>query len=75
MKTWWLRFWQDHGDRLIFMTISAIFGIAFYLMTDMKGEAKALLISVAALALNKARGVLKKDQLLTSNEFESERNK
>lgn len=60
MKTWGQRFWDTHGDRLIFMGVVTCFGLGFYFMTDMQGEAKTLLIAVATLALNKARGVIKK---------------
>ena len=59
MKEWLLRFWQDHGDRLIFMGIATAFGIYFYAFTDLAGEGKTLLIAVATLALNKARGTPK----------------
>jgi len=59
MKEWGLRFWKDHGDRLLFMTIAAGFGMFFYFCaTDMQGEGKAILIGVATLAMNKARGVV-----------------
>ena len=59
MKAWALRFWQDHGDRLVFMSIGTAFGMFFYFCaTDMQGEGKAILIGTATLALNKARGVI-----------------
>ena len=52
---WFIEFWNTHGDRLVFMGIAAAFGIGFYMLDDMQGEAKVLLIAVATLALNKAR--------------------
>ena len=55
MTQWLIRFWDDHGDRLVFMGIATAFGVGFYVCTDMQGEAKTLLIAVATLALNKAR--------------------
>ena len=54
MKTWFTRFWNDHGDRIVFMAIAGAFGVGF-LSLDMTGEGKTLLIAVATLALNKAR--------------------
>ena len=56
---WFKRFWQDHGDRIVFMSITTAFGFGFYFLTDMAGEAKTFLIAVATLALNKARGTPK----------------
>ena len=58
---WITRFWEDHGDRIVFMAIAAAFGIFFYKFTDMKGEGTTLLIAVATLALNKARSKPKVD--------------
>ena len=54
MKEWLNAFWKDHGDRLVFMGIVTIFGVAFILL-KMTGEGKTLLVAVATLALNKAR--------------------
>ena len=62
MKTWGERFWQDHGDRLIFMGLATAFGVGFYAYADMTGEGKTLLIAVATLCLNKARGVHKEPE-------------
>ena len=59
MKTWGIRFWNDHGDRLIFMGIAAAFGFGFMAWAEMIGEGKTLLIAVATLALNKARSTHK----------------
>ncbi|MEW6427310.1 MAG: hypothetical protein AB1568_04665 [Thermodesulfobacteriota bacterium] len=56
MKKWGRRFWTDHGDRLVFAAIATSFGIAFFCLPDMRGEGKTLLVGVAMLAFNKARG-------------------
>jgi len=53
---WLKRFWDTHGDRLVFLAIATAFGIGFYCFTDMSGEGKTILIAVATLSLNKARG-------------------
>ena len=56
MKEWFERFWGEHGDRVIFMVLATTFGgVFYYLMPDMKGEAKTILIGVAMLCYNKAR--------------------
>lgn len=52
---WLSRFWNEHGERIIFMGVASAFGIGFYHFTDMTGEGKTLLIAVATLCLNKAR--------------------
>ena len=58
MKEWANKFWMEHGDRLTFMFIATLFGLAFYkLFPDMKGEAKTILIGVAMLCYNKARSI------------------
>lgn len=55
MNSWTKRFFEDHGDRLVFMLIATVFGVYFLMVVDMAGEGKTLLIAVATLALNKAR--------------------
>ena len=61
MKTWILRFWGDHGDRIVFMGIVAVFGVIF-MYIDMIAEGKVLLIADATLALNKARSTPKEEK-------------
>ena len=62
MKEWLKGFWQNHGDRVFFMSVSTIFGLAFLSLGTYKslepltGAGTTLLIAVATLALNKARG-------------------
>ena len=54
---WLKHFWKIHGERIVFMSIAVLFGLFFwYFMPDMKGEAKTILIGVAMLCYNKARG-------------------
>ena len=50
-------FWQAHRDRLVYMAIATVFGIAF-LRLGMVGEGKTILIGVATFALNKVRGTI-----------------
>ena len=49
------QFLTNHGERLFFMVVATAFGLAF-IKIGMGGEGKTLLIAVATLALNKARG-------------------
>ena len=58
MKEWLIKFAANHGERIVFMAIATCFGIGLYLM-GLAGEGKTILIAVATLALNKARGTLK----------------
>jgi len=54
---WFKKFWEKHGDRIAFAGAATAFGVVFYyIMPDMKGEAKTILIGVAMLFFNKARG-------------------
>ena len=64
MKTWGERFWQDHGDRLIFMGLATSFGGGFLFShnENLVGAGITLLIAVATLCLNKARGVHKEPE-------------
>ena len=62
---WFKRFWTDHGDRLFFMGLATIFGVGFlaiskYTSLDMMGEGKTILIGIAMICFNKARGVATK---------------
>lgn len=58
MKEWAINFWNTQGDRMIFLFFATLFGIGFMLAQDMKGEGKTILIAVATLCLNRARGVM-----------------
>jgi len=56
MKQWALKFWLNHGTRIIFGMAATAFGVVFYFIPNMQGEAKTILIGVAMLCFNKARG-------------------
>jgi len=58
MKEWGKNFLNNHGERLVFMIIASIFGVGLY-YAGLPGEGKTLIIAVATLALNKARGTIK----------------
>jgi len=62
MTKWIARFWDDHGDRLVFLFLATLFGIGFFVFTEMQGEGKTLLIAVATLCLNKARSTPKEPE-------------
>jgi hypothetical protein len=46
---------EEHGERLTFMALATLFGVAF-LKIGLSGAGETILIAVATLALNKARG-------------------
>lgn len=56
---WFKRFWQDHGDRIIFLGSAFVIAIVLYFASeDMQGEAKAVIVGVMMLLYNKARGTI-----------------
>jgi arginine exporter protein ArgO len=59
---WKTRFFDAHGERLVFMAAAAVFGIGLIALgkwlldsAELTGSGVALLIGVGTLALNKAR--------------------
>jgi len=58
MKTWVSKFWYGHGERLIYCLLVVILAVGFMLSSveDLSKSAPTLLIAVATLFLNKARG-------------------
>jgi arginine exporter protein ArgO len=59
---WKTRFFDAHGERLVFMATAAVFGIGLIALgtwlldsDELTGAGVALLIGVGTLALNKAR--------------------
>jgi len=55
--SWASKFWDDNGQRLIYMAIAATMGFLFVLVApDMAGEGKTILIGVATFALTRMRG-------------------
>lgn len=63
MKEWIKRFWNDHGDRIFFGAVATCFALGFVwlgaryeLLKELLGSGITILIGVAMLAYNKARG-------------------
>ena len=57
MNTWTMEFWKKHGERMVFMLIAFVLALVFWFgFTDMQGEAKTIMIGIAMLCFNKARG-------------------
>ena len=57
MKEWFIDFWKDNGQRIVYMTLAAGFGVMFVrFMPDMAGEGKTLLVGVATFCLTRMRG-------------------
>ena len=55
--TWFTEFWKKHGERMVFMLIAFVLALVFWFgFPDMQGEAKTILIGIAMLCFNKARG-------------------
>ena len=52
LEIWLKDFWGKYGNGAVFGLTATIFGIAFYHMEGMTGEAKALLLGVAMSAIN-----------------------
>jgi len=54
---WFEHFLKNHGERLIFSFMAlSLGGIFYWVIPDMQGEAKTILIGIAMLWFNKARG-------------------
>jgi hypothetical protein len=74
MKQWWTKFWDENGQRIVYMTAAAGYSFLFIAMAtfdwpekldgDWLGAAKTILIGLAMLCYNKARGngVSKKEE-------------
>jgi len=63
MKPWGVRFWEDHGDRLIFMAAAFVIAIALrILVPDLKGESNAVIVGVMMLLYNKSRSTPKQEE-------------
>lgn len=61
MKKWGAKFWEAHGDRLIYMLLAFIAAAGIYNL-DMKDEAKTIFIGLAMLCYHKARGTDTRDK-------------
>ena len=57
MKQWSIEFWENHGERLIFMGGATLFSVAFMLtkIQKLSDAGEVILIGVAMLLYNKAR--------------------
>ena len=52
---WATEFWNRHGERLVFAVLALALATVLYFL-DMEAEAKTILIGMAMLFFNKARG-------------------
>ena len=55
MKQWALKFWNNHGERLIFLALANCFAALLYLI-DLKEAAVTIFTGSAMLLYNKSRG-------------------
>lgn len=68
MSKWFFKFWQRHGDRIIFMTAALVMATAFYFTVDLKETGKTILIGVAMLMYNKVRSSEKEPEEVKESE-------
>lgn len=62
-KNWFKRFWDYHGDRIIFVGLSlAIAAFLFRFVPDMKEESKTVVIGIMMLLYNYARSNNEKEK-------------
>ena len=54
-ESWFKRFWNTHGDRLIFAVFALGLATTLYNL-EMKAEAKTIYVGIAMLFFNKVRG-------------------
>jgi len=52
---WTTKFWNQHGQRLVFAALALVLATVLYFL-KMEAEAKTILIGMAMLFFNKARG-------------------
>ena len=60
MSEWFFRFWDNHGERMVFMVLATGFGIAFYFAPDLQKEGQTILIMIAGILVNKVRGPMER---------------
>lgn len=53
---WFNRFWDNHGERIVFMALATAFGVGFLFWEALEGEGKTILVMVAGILVNKVRG-------------------
>lgn len=52
---WFIKFWNSHGERLTFASLALSIATAMYFL-NLKAEANTIIIGLAMLFFNKARG-------------------
>lgn len=52
---WFKKFWNSHGERLTFATLALTIATVMYFI-ELKAEANTIIIGMAMLFFNKARG-------------------
>ena len=63
MDNWWIKFWENHGDRISFSILALLLAfILYYLIPEAQGEAKAIIIGVAMNFFNKTRGKIEEKE-------------
>ena len=62
MMEWFKKFWEAHGDRCTFGGAALLFAVSFSFAgsEELKGTGHAILIGLAMLCFNKARGTAAK---------------
>ena len=58
---WAIEFWNKHGERLTFAILALSLAIVMYSL-GLEAEAKTIIIGMAMLFFNKARGTDKKGE-------------
>jgi len=53
---WATAFWNRHGDRLTFAAFALVLAEVMYFALSLEAEAKTIIIGIAMLFFNKARG-------------------
>ena len=57
MEKLFIRLWENHGERFIFMFLAICFAAVMYKL-DWKEEAKVIIIGLAMLCYNKSGGTV-----------------
>lgn len=56
MKQWFIKFWEDNGQKLFYLALATAFGLGFIKYLDMAAEGRTLLVAVCGVLLTKIRG-------------------
>jgi hypothetical protein len=58
MNEWAKRFWNEHGDRIVFLSLAfSISLFLWWLLKELRGQLEGVMIAIPFFCLNKARGV------------------